>query len=113
MVRTADSILLPETASATAAAAVWKLPQQRLSTAGVGRSAAAVRTVIAMSKNLQAPETDSETETVELETEQWDAIEHILEDRAEEEQFGAVPTNESVAATELGKEIRDQRGVDS
>jgi len=56
---------------------------------------------------------DPETETVELEPEEWDAVEDILDDRAEEEQYGAVPTNESVAAETLGQEIRDQREVDA
>lgn len=50
------------------------------------------------------------SETVALAGGKWDAIETIPEDRAEDERFGAVPTNKSVAAEQLRREIREQRG---
>jgi len=50
------------------------------------------------------------TEQIELQTDELDAIEMVLEERIEDERFGAVPTNESAGLSKVQEKIRDQRG---
>ena len=50
---------------------------------------------------------------VELTQQEFDIVEHVLEDRAEQEQYGAVPTDNSMGLNEIVQKIRDQRTGDS